>query len=83
MVTHDRYFLDRVTNRILELDNGSLYSYTANFSKFLELKSERQESILASERKRQSFLKKELEWMQRGPGREARKAVPVSNNLKN
>ncbi|MDD6236393.1 MAG: ABC-F family ATP-binding cassette domain-containing protein [Clostridiales bacterium] len=67
MVTHDRYFLDRVTNRILELDNGSLYSYTANFSKFLELKAERQESALASERKRQSFLKKELEWMQRGP----------------
>lgn len=67
MVAHDRYFLDRVTNRILELDNGSLYSYTANFSKFLELKAERQESALASERKRQSFLKKELEWMQRGP----------------
>lgn len=67
MVTHDRYFLDRVTNRILELDNGNLYSYTANFSKFLELKAERQESALASERKRQSFLKKELEWMQRGP----------------
>lgn len=67
MVTHDRYFLDRVTNRILELDNGRLYSYAANFSKFLELKAERQESALASERKRQSFLKKELEWMQRGP----------------
>ena len=67
MVTHDRYFLDRVTNRIVEIEGGSLYSYTANYSKYLELKAQREEMELGSERKRQSFLRKELEWIQRGP----------------
>ncbi len=66
MVTHDRYFLDRVANKIVEIDNGSLYSYEANYSKFLELKAQREEMEIASDRKRRSFLKRELEWMQRG-----------------
>ena len=66
MVTHDRYFLDRVTNRILEIDHGSLYSYDANYSKFLELKAQREEMEIGTERKRRSFLRRELEWMQRG-----------------
>lgn len=66
MVTHDRYFLDRITNRIVEIDNGSLYSYDANYSKFLELKALREEIEIGSERKRRSFLRKELEWISRG-----------------
>lgn len=66
MVTHDRYFLDRVSNRILEISHGSIYSYEANYSKFLELKAQREEMELASERKRQSILRIELEWAKRG-----------------
>ena len=66
MVTHDRYFLDRVSNRILEISRGSMYSYEANYSRFLELKAEREEMELASERKRQSILRMELEWAKRG-----------------
>lgn len=66
MVTHDRYFLDRVSNRIIELDEGNLYSYKANYSQFLELKSEREDMENATERKRQSILQIELEWIKRG-----------------
>lgn len=66
MVTHDRYFLDRVSNRILEISHGSIYSYEANYSKFLELKAQREEMELASERKRQSILRIEMEWAKRG-----------------
>ena len=66
MVTHDRYFLDSVTNRILELDHGKLYSYQTNYEGFLERKAERAEMELASERKRQSILRTELAWIQRG-----------------
>lgn len=66
MVTHDRYFLDQVTNKILEISHGQVYSYNANYSKFLELKAEREEMELASERKRQSILRIELEWAKRG-----------------
>lgn len=66
MITHDRYFLDSVTNRIVELDKGKLYSYQTNYEGFLKLKSERMDMALASERKRQSILRVELEWMQRG-----------------
>ena len=66
MITHDRYFLDSVTNRIVELDNGKLYSYQANYEGFLELKAERMDMEQASERKRQSILRVELEWMKRG-----------------
>lgn len=66
MVTHDRYFLDRVTNKILEISHGKLYGYTANYSRFLELKAQREEMELATERKRQSVLRMELEWAKRG-----------------
>ena len=66
MVTHDRYFLDSVTSRIVELDKGKLYSYQANYEGFLKLKAERLDMAAASERKRQSILKVELAWMQRG-----------------
>ena len=66
MVTHDRYFLDSVTNRILELDHGKLYSYQTNYEGFLERKAERAEMEQASERKRQSILRTELAWIQRG-----------------
>ena len=60
MVTHDRYFLDRVTNKILEISHGKLYSYEANYSKFLEMKAQREEMEEASERKRQSIMRMEL-----------------------
>ena len=66
MVTHDRYFLDSVSNRIIEIDKGQIYSYQANYSGYLELKAEREESALAGERKRQSLLRTELEWVKRG-----------------
>lgn len=66
MVTHDRYFLDKVTNKILEISRGKLYAYEANYSQFLELKAQREEMELASERKRQSVLRMELEWAKRG-----------------
>ena len=66
MVTHDRYFLDRVTNKILEIDHGKVYDYAENYSGFLELKAQREEMELASERKRQSVLRMELEWAKRG-----------------
>lgn len=66
MVTHDRYFLDKVTNRILEISRGSIYSYEANYTKFLEMKAQREEMELATERKRQSVLRMELEWAKRG-----------------
>ncbi len=66
MVTHDRYFLDSVCSRIVELDKGCLYSYQANYSGFLQRKAEREAMALAAERKRQSLLKTELAWMMRG-----------------
>lgn len=66
MVTHDRYFLDRVANRTLELEQGKIYSYQANYTKFLEMKAEREELEAAGERKRQNFLRTELEWVRRG-----------------
>lgn len=66
MVTHDRYFLDNVTNRIVELDRASLYSYDTNYSGFLELKTQREEMERATEAKRQNILRKELAWIRRG-----------------
>ena len=66
MVTHDRYFLDRVTNHIAELSHGELYLYDAKYSDYLELKAQRLEMAAASERKRQQLLKKEREWIMRG-----------------
>lgn len=69
MITHDRYFLDSVCNRIVEVDKGAIYSYETNYSGYLERKAEREESAEASERKRQSVLRKELEWVRRGQKR--------------
>lgn len=66
MITHDRYFLERVCNRIVEIDKGSLYCYEANYSKYLELKAERYEMAEASERKRQALLRRETAWIMRG-----------------
>ncbi len=66
MITHDRYFLDSVTNRIVELDKGKLYSYETNYEGYLNAKAERLDMEAAAERKRQSILKVELAWMQRG-----------------
>lgn len=66
MVTHDRFFLDRVTNRIVELDRGSLYSYDTNYSGFLERKAEREEMLAVGEKKRQNILRTELAWIRRG-----------------
>lgn len=65
MITHDRYFLERVVTRITELSRGKLYTYEANFSKYLELKSQREEMAEASERKRQSVLRREYQWIMR------------------
>lgn len=66
MITHDRYFLDRVANVMLELDHGRLYRYEANYTRFLELKAEREEREIASEQKRQNLLRTELAWIRRG-----------------
>ena len=66
MVTHDRYFLDSVATKILELDKGNSYIYTGNYTQFLELKNQRLEREEASEQKRQNFLRNELKWIRRG-----------------
>ena len=66
MVTHDRYFLDSVCNRIAEVDHGKIYSYETNYSGYLEARAQRLESLEVGERKRQAFLKKEIEWIRRG-----------------
>ncbi|MFQ7574475.1 MAG: ABC-F family ATP-binding cassette domain-containing protein [Lachnospira sp.] len=66
MVTHDRYFLDNVTNKIVELDGGKLYSYETNYSGFLQLKVQREQMERATELKRQNTLRRELEWIRRG-----------------
>jgi len=66
MVTHDRYFLDRVTRKIIEIDKGKLYTYPTNYSQFLELKAQREESLLGTERKNKSLLRKEQAWMLQG-----------------
>lgn len=86
MVTHDRYFLDSVTNRIIELDKGKIYSYNEKYSGFLERKAEREASAKTSERKRQSILRKEIEWMQRGARARSTKQkahIQRYENLKN
>lgn len=66
MITHDRYFLDRVTNKIVEIERGQLFSYEGNYSNYLEMKGIREESLMGTERKRQAILKKELAWMRQG-----------------
>lgn len=66
LVTHDRYFLDRVTNRIFELDGGSLYSYKGNYASFLEAKAIREENEAATLEKKKNLFRQELEWIRRG-----------------
>ncbi|GBF10922.1 ABC-F family ATP-binding cassette domain-containing protein [Tepidibacillus sp. HK-1] len=66
VVTHDRYFLNRVTNRIFELDHGELYVYDGNYEVFLEKKAEREEQAIVAEQKRQNLLRRELAWLKRG-----------------
>jgi ATP-binding cassette subfamily F protein uup len=67
LITHDRYFLDRVTNRIIEIDRGDLSSYSGNYSYYLEKKAESEESALSTQRKHAGVLRRELEWLKRGP----------------
>ncbi|MBE9034992.1 ABC-F family ATP-binding cassette domain-containing protein [aff. Roholtiella sp. LEGE 12411] len=67
LITHDRYFLDRVTNRIVEIDRGDIYTYTGNYSYYLEKKALSEESAVSSQRKHQGVLRRELEWLKRGP----------------
>ncbi len=86
MVTHDRYFLDSVTNRIIELDKGKIYSYDEKYSGFLQRKAEREDSLRASERKRQSILRKEIQWISRGARARSTKQkahIQRYENLKN
>ncbi|OKH27712.1 ABC-F family ATP-binding cassette domain-containing protein [Chroogloeocystis siderophila] len=67
LITHDRYFLDRVTNRILEIDRGDLYAYAGNYTYYLEKKAEAEETAASSQRKHVGVLRRELEWLKRGP----------------
>ena len=86
MVTHDRYFLERVVGRIVELTGGRLYSFEANYSKYLELKAQREEMAQASERKRQSILRREYQWIMRGArarGTKSRERTERYEALKN
>ena len=85
MVTHDRYFLDRVTNKIVEITNGNIFSYNANYSKYIELKVQREEMAIATERKNKSIFRKELEWMQRGAvarGTKSKSRIEKFNQLR-
>jgi len=67
LITHDRYFLDKVTNRIIEIDRGDIYTYTGNYSYYLEKKALAEESAVSSQRKHQGLLRRELEWLKKGP----------------
>ena len=67
LITHDRYFLDKVTNRIIEIDRGDIYNYTGNYSYYLEKKALAEESAVSTQRKHQGILRRELEWLKKGP----------------
>jgi ATP-binding cassette subfamily F protein uup len=67
LITHDRYFLDKVTNRIIEIDRGDIYSYSGNYSYYLEKKTLAEEAAVSSQRKHQGVLRRELEWLKKGP----------------
>jgi ABC transport system ATP-binding/permease protein len=67
LITHDRYFLDRVTNRIIEIDRGDLYTYSGNYSYYLEKKAEAEDSAQSTQRKHAGLLRRELEWLKKGP----------------
>ena len=75
LVTHDRYFLDRVATRIVELKSGTFYSYPGNYRQYLETKAEREANEEAQEHRRQKFLKAELEWVRKGPSARRTKSV--------
>jgi len=86
MVTHDRYFLERVVTRIVDLSRGKLYTYEANYSKYLELRAQREEMAEATERKRQSILRREYQWIMRGARARSTKSkdrIDRYNTLKN
>lgn len=86
LVTHDRYFLDRVTNKIAELTDGTIYTYDGNYSRYLELKLAREEMVLASERKRAALFRTELEWIRRGVrarGTKSKSRIERFEELKN
>ncbi len=82
MITHDRYFLDRVVNRTVELDKGNLYSYDGNYSVFVEKKSERRDLESSIEKKRQNLYKKELAWIRTGARARTTKQKARINDLK-
>ena len=67
LITHDRYFLDNVTNRIIEIDRGDLYTYSGNYSYYLQKKAEQEESALSSQKKHAGILRRELAWLRQGP----------------
>lgn len=67
LITHDRYFLDRVTNRIIEIDRGDLYTYSGNYSYYLEKKAEMEDVAVSQQHKHKGVLRRELEWLKRGP----------------
>ncbi len=83
MITHDRYFLDRVTNRIIELDKGRLFSYDGNYSIFLEKKMERLSLEASIEDKRQNLIRTELAWVRRGAQARSTKQKLVYKDLMN
>lgn len=86
MVTHDRYFLERVVKRMVEVEGGSLYTYEGSYNKYLKLKAEREEMTAASERKRQAMLRREYEWVMQGPtarGTKSRERLERYEDLKN
>jgi ATP-binding cassette subfamily F protein uup len=86
MVTHDRYFLERVCNRIAQVERGSVYYYEANYSKYLELRQQRYDYAQAAERKRQTILRREYQWIIRGPqarGTKAKDRIRRYEDLKN
>ena len=86
MVTHDRYFLERVCNRIVQVERGKLYFYEANYSKYLELRQQRYDYAEAAERKRQTLLRREYQWIVRGPqarGTKAKDRIRRYEDLKN
>ena len=67
LITHDRYFLDKVTNRIIEIDRGDLFNYSGNYSYYLEKKAEAEDSAASTQRKHSGLLRRELEWLKKGP----------------
>ncbi len=83
MVTHDRYFLDRVCNRIVEIDKGKLYNYQTNFEGFLEAKAAREDRELATYRKNKNILRMELEWMKRGARARSTKQKAIFRDMRN